>query len=60
MNYMFYTRGSCHDYDEWEASGCEGWSYDDIIKYYAKAETYANAKQVIEGSCIHLWVCVHA
>ena len=27
INWMTYSRGNAADYDEWEAMGCKGWSY---------------------------------
>ncbi|KAL4228233.1 hypothetical protein ACF0H5_013666 [Mactra antiquata] len=33
-----YTRGSRYDFDEWAASGCEGWSYKEVLPYFLKSE----------------------
>ncbi|KAL4238444.1 hypothetical protein ACF0H5_003152 [Mactra antiquata] len=38
LNAMQYTRGSPFDYDEWKAAGCEGWGYEEVFKYFLKAE----------------------
>ncbi|XP_071113297.1 alcohol dehydrogenase [acceptor]-like [Haliotis cracherodii] len=38
LNYMQYVRGHRHDYDSWAASGCEGWSYKDVLPYFKKSE----------------------
>ncbi|XP_060551775.1 glucose dehydrogenase [FAD, quinone]-like, partial [Ruditapes philippinarum] len=38
LNAMQYTRGSPFDFDEWEAAGCEGWGYEDVLPYFLKAE----------------------
>ncbi|KAL4232084.1 hypothetical protein ACF0H5_009660 [Mactra antiquata] len=38
INAMQYTRGSPFDYAEWEAAGCDGWGYKDVLKYFLKAE----------------------
>lgn len=38
LNAQIYTRGAAQDYDEWRQMGCEGWSYDDVLQYFKKAE----------------------
>ena len=38
VNAQIYTRGHPLDYDEWRQSGCTGWSYDDVLPYFRKAE----------------------
>jgi choline dehydrogenase len=38
MNAMVYIRGNRADYDEWAAQGATGWSYDDVLPYFKRAE----------------------
>ncbi|XP_025191572.1 glucose dehydrogenase [FAD, quinone]-like [Melanaphis sacchari] len=38
LNYMIYTRGNKMDYDNWAEMGNEGWSNDDVFKYFLKSE----------------------
>ncbi len=35
---MLYLRGQREDYDGWAAMGCEGWSFDEVMPYFLKAE----------------------
>lgn len=38
INLMVYIRGNRVDYDGWAEMGCEGWSYDDVLPYFIRAE----------------------
>ncbi|MCC0031011.1 MAG: GMC family oxidoreductase N-terminal domain-containing protein [Brucellaceae bacterium] len=38
INAQIYTRGNALDFDEWRQMGCEGWSYEDVLPYFRKAE----------------------
>lgn len=38
LNGMVYIRGHARDYDLWAQRGLKGWSYDDILPYFKKAE----------------------
>ena len=38
VNAMLYIRGHKWDYDHWASLGNEGWSYDDVLPYFKKAE----------------------
>jgi len=40
INAMVCTRGDRQDYDDWAALGCDGWSYDEVLPYFRKSETY--------------------
>ncbi|WP_354677040.1 GMC family oxidoreductase [Cupriavidus plantarum] len=38
INAMVYTRGRPNDYDDWASAGCDGWSWDDVLPYFRRAE----------------------
>ncbi len=38
INAMLYVRGHKSDYDGWADLGCDGWSWDDCLPYFRRAE----------------------
>jgi len=38
INAMAYVRGAKSDYDNWAALGNKGWSYQEVLPYFIKAE----------------------
>ena len=40
INGMLYVRGNPADFDIWAQMGCRGWSYDDVLPFFRKSETY--------------------
>ncbi len=38
INAMLYVRGHACDYDHWRQLGNEGWSYQDVLPFFKKAE----------------------
>jgi choline dehydrogenase len=50
INGMVYDRGTRSDYDGWAAAGNEGWSYDQVLPYFKRAETYQPHADQFHGS----------
>ena len=42
INGHLYVRGQSADYDMWAQLGCRGWSWDDVLPYFKRAETRGN------------------
>ncbi|RMZ09155.1 hypothetical protein D0862_03707 [Hortaea werneckii] len=40
INGMLWNRGGVGDYDAWVQLGNEGWSWDDLLPYFIKSETF--------------------
>lgn len=49
INGMVYVRGFPLDYAIWRQLGAEGWSYDDVLPYFRKAERYRNGENHYHG-----------
>jgi choline dehydrogenase-like flavoprotein len=47
---MIYIRGQREDYDHWAALGNAGWSYDEVLPYFKKAENNARGSDAWHGS----------
>jgi choline dehydrogenase len=43
INGMLYVRGNPADYDNWAQMGCRGWTYDEVLPFFKRSETYRGA-----------------
>ena len=50
INAMVYTRGHPRDYDEWEAAGCPGWGWNDVLPYFRRAESNVRGEDAFHGA----------
>ncbi|WP_258051790.1 GMC family oxidoreductase [Mesorhizobium sp. INR15] len=49
INAMAYVRGNRADYDRWAASGLQGWSYDEVLPYFRRQETWEGGADAFRG-----------
>src|SRR5262245_47230259 len=49
INAMIYLRGHRADFDEWAASGCDGWSYDEVLPYFKRSEDNERGENEFHG-----------
>ena len=50
INAMLYLRGNRWDYDNWADMGCDGWSYDDVLPWFRKAEANERGADEYHGA----------
>ena len=50
INAMVYIRGQQADYDAWAAGGNPGWSYDEVLPYFKRAEHNERGADAFHGS----------
>ncbi len=49
INGMVYVRGHACDFDEWQQQGAEGWSYQDCLPYFRRAESWIGGADQYRG-----------
>lgn len=50
INGLIYMRGQREDYDHWRQLGNVGWSYDDVLPYFKRAEDQARGADAFHGA----------
>ncbi|SEF77532.1 GMC family oxidoreductase [Jhaorihella thermophila] len=50
INAMLYVRGQRQDYDGWAEAGCDGWSWDEVLPYFRKAENNVRGENEFHGA----------
>ena len=54
LNYMAYVRGHPGDFDSWAAGGADGWSYEEVLPYFRKAEGFVDSPELHADPDVHL------
>ena len=49
INGLLYVRGQAEDYDHWRQLGCIGWSYEDVLPYFRRAENQQRGADEFHG-----------
>jgi choline dehydrogenase len=49
INGMLYLRGHSLEYDQWAQLGCHGWSFEQVLPYFKRAETNARGANEWHG-----------
>ena len=49
INGMCYSRGSPEIFDLWAREGCPGWSYEEVLPYFRRAEANAHGDERFHG-----------
>ena len=49
INGMQYIRGHARDYDRWAQSGCNGWTYAEVLPYFRRAEGHELGEDPYHG-----------
>ncbi len=50
INGMIYVRGQPEDFDHWGQLGNRGWSWDDVLPYFKKAEDWEGGGDAFHGA----------
>lgn len=53
LNYMAYVRGHPGDFDSWAAGGAQGWSYQEVLPYFRKAEGFVDSPEIVSDQDVH-------
>lgn len=50
LNAMVYIRGQAQDYDDWEAQGCSGWGWDNVLPAFKRSESHMRLSNAYHGT----------
>ena len=57
INGMVYVRGHACDFDEWAEQGAQGWSYQECLPYFRRAESWIDGADDYRGGDGPLATC---
>jgi choline dehydrogenase len=49
INGNVFVRGDPAEFDSWSSLGCQGWSWEDMLPYFKRMETYADGAPDTRG-----------
>jgi choline dehydrogenase-like flavoprotein len=49
INMMAFTRGSAGDFDRWADNGATGWSWNEVLPYFKRVETWEGGETALRG-----------
>lgn len=49
INALLFIRGQSQDFDDWQAAGAKGWSYEDVLPYFTRMEAYSGRADTGRG-----------
>jgi len=49
INGMLWVKGEPAEYDNWNALGCKGWSYQEVLPFFKRIETYVQGDVALRG-----------
>jgi len=50
INGLLYIRGQAQDFDHWRQLGNKGWGFDDVLRYFRKAEDQERGADDLHGA----------
>lgn len=50
LNAMLYVRGQPQDYNDWEAQGCTGWGWNNVLSAFKRAESHMRLSNEYHGT----------
>jgi 4-pyridoxate dehydrogenase len=49
INFMAFTRGNPGDFDRWARNGATGWSWNEVVPYFKRLETWEDGETPVRG-----------